>query len=75
MSGKIEEMHPHYKTVLQALRYGLEILEDKQISDKEKVSRAKHQIKDAMFLLGYTEKLVRTYRKPSAKTQTKDKEE
>ena len=63
MSGKIEDMHPHYKTVLQALRHGLEILENKELSDKDKVSRAKHQIKDAMFLLGYTEELVRTYRR------------
>jgi hypothetical protein len=70
MSGNIENMHPHYKTVLQALRYGLEVLENKELSDKEKVSRAKHQIKDAMFLLGYTEELVRTYRKPSTEAST-----
>ncbi len=63
MSEKIEEMHPHYKTVLQALRYGLEILEKKELSDKEKVSKAKHQIKDAMHILGYTDKLVETYRR------------
>lgn len=63
LSGKIEDMNPNYKTVLQALRYGLEILENKNLSEKEKVSRAKHQIKDAMFLLGYTEELIRTYRR------------
>lgn len=63
MSGKIEDMHPHYRTVLQALRHGLDVLENKELSDKEKVSRAKHQIKDAMHLLGYTEKLVRTSRR------------
>lgn len=67
MSGKIEDMHPHYKTVLQTLRHGLEILENDQLSDKDKVSRTKHQIKDAMHLLGYTEELVRTYRRPSTK--------
>ncbi len=64
MSGKIEDMQPHYKTVLQALRYGLEILENKELADNVKVSRAKHQMKDAMKLLGYTEDLVRTYKKP-----------
>ena len=68
-------MHPHYKTVLQALRYGLEVLERNDLTDKQKIGRAKHQIKDVMFLLGYTEKLVRTYRKTSAKTETEEKEE
>jgi len=60
---KIEELKPHYKTVLQALRYGLEILDNDAISDKEKLSRVKHQIKDAMHILGYTEDLVKTYRR------------
>jgi|LSQX01.2.fsa_nt_gb hypothetical protein len=63
MSGKIEDMHPHYKTVLQALRYGLEILENDNLSDKEKVSRAKHQIKDTMCLLGYTEEFMRGFKR------------
>jgi DNA-binding MltR family transcriptional regulator len=63
MSEKIEDLHPHYKTVLQELRYGLEVLENKEFSDKEKISRAKHQIKDAIHLLGYTEELVKTYKR------------
>jgi hypothetical protein len=61
---KIEDLGPHYKTVLQALRYGLEILDNPSVSDKDKVSRARHQIRDAMHILGYTDHLVETYRKP-----------
>jgi len=60
---KIEELNPHYTTVLQALRYGLEVLETEKLSDKEKISRAKHQIKDAMHILGYTDDLLNTYRR------------
>jgi hypothetical protein len=60
---KIEDLGPHYETVLQALRYGLEISEQDTVSDKDKVSRMKHQIKDAMHILGYTDELVKTYRK------------
>ncbi len=39
---KIESLGPHYKTVLQALRYAIKILEDPDIPDKEKISSAKH---------------------------------
>jgi len=60
---KIEDLSPHYRTVLQALRYGLEILENDDISDKDKVVRVKHQIRDAMHILGYTDDLVATYRR------------
>jgi hypothetical protein len=60
---KIEDLGPHFKTVLQALRYGLEISREDSVSDKDKVSRMKHQIKDAMHILGYTNELVKTYRK------------
>ena len=60
---KIEDLNPHYKTVLQALRYGLEILENDAVSDQDKVSRVKHQIKDAMHILGYTEELIETYKR------------
>jgi len=60
---RIEDLGPHYKTVLQALRYGLEILEDATLSDSDKISRVKHQIKDAMHILGYTDQLVKTYRR------------
>lgn len=63
MSGKIEDMKPHYKTVLQALRYGLEILERKDWTDERKIAWAKHQIKDAMHILGYTDNLMDTYRR------------
>lgn len=60
---RIEDLGPHYKTVLQALRYGLEILEDGTLPDSDKISRVKHQIKDAMHVLGYTDQLVKTYRR------------
>jgi DNA-binding MltR family transcriptional regulator len=64
MTGeKIEDLKPHYKTVLQALRHGLEVLENDAFSDKEKISRVRHQIKDAMHVLGYTDDLVETYRR------------
>jgi len=59
----IEGLKPHYKTVLQALRHGLEVLENDEFSDKEKILRAKHQIKDAMHILGYTDNLVKTYKR------------
>jgi len=71
MSGKIENMHPNYKTVLQMLRYGLEVLERDDLTDYQKISRAKHQIKDAMHMLGYTEELIKTYRKPKPKAKAK----
>lgn len=61
---RIEDLKPHYKTVLQALRYGLEILDNPSFADKEKISRARHQIRDAMHILGYTDHLVKTYKKP-----------
>jgi hypothetical protein len=55
---KIEDLNPNFRTVLQALRYGLEILDDNTIPDKAKLSRVRHQIKDAMYILGYTNHLV-----------------
>jgi hypothetical protein len=64
MTDKIEDLNPHYRTVLQALRYGLEVIDNPDMSDKEKLARAKHQIRDAMHILGYTDHLVETYRKP-----------
>jgi len=63
MAKKVEKLNPRYSTVLQALRYGLEILEKEDMTDKKKISLVKHQIKDAMRILGYTEELVETYRK------------
>ena len=60
---RIEDLAPHYTNILQALRYGLEISEDDNVSDNDKVSRMKHQIKDAMHILGYTDELVKTYRR------------
>jgi hypothetical protein len=62
--NRIEDLEPHFKTVLQALRYGLEILDNPTFGDKEKISRARHQIRDAMHILGYTDHLAKTYRKP-----------
>ena len=69
MSKRIEDLHPHYKTVLQALRYGLEILRS-DLTDKEKVDRAEHQIKDAMHILGYTDDLVKPIGRTSALTSS-----
>jgi hypothetical protein len=63
--AKIEDLQPHYKTVLQALRYGLEVLNRDDLTETQKIGRAKHQIKDAMFLLGYTDELVKNYRRIS----------
>ena len=63
MVEKIEELTPHYKTVIQALRHGLEVLQNQTFSDSEKISRAKHQIRDAMHILGYTDNLEETYRR------------
>jgi len=61
--AKIEELEPHFKTVLQALRYGLEILDKKDWSEEKKIRWARHQIRDAMHILGYTDNLVSTYRR------------
>ena len=62
---RIEDLKSHLKTVLQALRYGLEIIDKPSVADKEKVSRVRHQIRDAMHILGHTDDLVRTYRRIS----------
>lgn len=64
MTKKIEDLEPHFKTVVQALRYALEIL-DKDWTDEEKIRWVRHQIRDAMHILGYTSDQVRTYRRES----------
>jgi hypothetical protein len=60
---KIEDLTTDYKTVIQALRYGLEVLDDQTLSSSDKISRAKHLIRDAMHILGYTDNLVETYKR------------
>ncbi|MGD0160435.1 MAG: hypothetical protein ABSB89_09075 [Candidatus Bathyarchaeia archaeon] len=73
---KIEDMKPpHFQTILQILRYGVEILERKDWSEKKKISRAKHQFKDAMFRLGYTDDLFQTYRREPKIQEKEEKEE
>jgi hypothetical protein len=60
---KIENLRPRYKTALQALRLGLEILDNPNNTDRYKIHWARHQIRDAMHILGYTEELVQTYKR------------
>jgi len=55
---KIEELHPHHETVLGCLRLALSNLDNTSITDKEKISRAKHNIRDGLKRLGFTEEYV-----------------
>jgi hypothetical protein len=46
---KIEDLNPHYQTVLDCLRYALMCL------DKEDTGHARHAIRDALYRLGFRE--------------------
>jgi hypothetical protein len=55
---KIEDLNPNTKTVLQALRSAIQIRENKNIPEQDRINRAKHVIRDVMHILGYIEDLV-----------------
>jgi len=49
---KIEDLNPHYETVMGCLQYALKCL------NKGDTSSAKHAIKDALRRLGFTQDAV-----------------
>jgi hypothetical protein len=49
---RIEDLNPHYETVMGCLQYALKCL------DKGDSSSAKHAIKDALRRLGFTQDAV-----------------
>jgi hypothetical protein len=60
LSKRIEDLTPREgETVLQALKSAIQILENKEISEQDRINRAKHVIRDAMHILGYTDALVK----------------
>jgi hypothetical protein len=55
---KIEELTPNHETVMGCLRLALMDLENKSYSDKDRISNAKHNVKDALRRLGFTQENV-----------------
>jgi len=55
---KIEELHPNHETVMGCLRLALMNFDNINLSDREKISRARHNIKDALRRLGFTQENV-----------------
>jgi hypothetical protein len=56
---KIEDLNPRNgETVLQALKSAIQILDSSTHNEADRISHAKHKIRDAMNILGYTEDLV-----------------
>jgi len=55
---KIEELNPNHETVMGCLRLALMNLDNPSLLDKEKISRARHNIRDALRRLGFTQEDV-----------------
>ena len=55
---KIEELTPNHETVIDCLRLALMDLENQSYSDKDKISNAKHNVKDVLRRLGFTHENV-----------------
>jgi len=55
---KIEDLSPNHETVMGCLRLALMNLDNSNISDNEKISRARHNIRDALRRLGFTQENV-----------------
>lgn len=52
---KIEDLTPNHETVMGCLRLAIMDLENSAYSDKDKISHAKHNVKDALRRLGFTQ--------------------
>jgi len=61
---KIEDLTPNHETVMGCLRLALMNLDNPGILEKEKISRAKHNIRDALRRLGFTQENVDNPPKP-----------
>lgn len=55
---KIEDLTPNHETVMGCLQLALKNLNNAKMSDKERVSRARHNIRDALRRLGFTQDAV-----------------
>lgn len=55
---KIEELNPNHETTMGCLQLALKNLDNTNISDREKISRARHNIRDALRRLGFTQENV-----------------
>jgi len=55
---RIEELNPNHETAMGCLRLALMDLDNPTYADKEKISRARHNIKDALRRLGFTQENV-----------------
>ena len=55
---KIEDLTPNHETVMGCLRLALKNLDNTNIPDADKISRARHNIKDALRRLGFTQDAV-----------------
>jgi hypothetical protein len=59
LSKKIEELTPGKgETVLSALKSAIQILDSPNHNEADRIPHAKHKIRDAMHILGYTDALV-----------------
>jgi hypothetical protein len=52
---RIEDLTPNHETVMGCLRLAIMNLENPAYSDKDKISHAKHNIRDALRRLGFTQ--------------------
>ncbi|MCW4042512.1 MAG: hypothetical protein NWE90_02155 [Candidatus Bathyarchaeota archaeon] len=55
---KIEDLTPNHETVMGCLQLALKNLDNANISDTAKISRARHNIRDALRRLGFTQDAV-----------------
>ena len=55
---KIEDLTPNHETVMGCLQLALKNLDNASIPDTDKISRARHNIRDALRRLGFTQDAV-----------------
>jgi len=54
----IEDLNPNHETVMGCLQLALKNLNNINISDIDKISRARHNIRDALRRLGFTQDAI-----------------
>lgn len=56
--SKIEDLKPNHPTALGCFRLALDNLDNPALTDKQKILRARHNIRDGLMRLGFKERDV-----------------
>jgi len=54
----IEELNPNHETVMGCLQLALKNLDNPNILDSEKITRTRHNIRDGLRRLGFTQENI-----------------